>query len=326
MPIVGVFVAFLFGWPSMAQQNLGQSKAAANNPAQDQRPAPPATPSIIPSITAPCSQAEPCYAQENAPEKAFPWPIRPEWVIVYITAIYVFIAWRTLRAIKRQANIMEGQARDAKESGKHTETLAIQAEKQSALTQRQLDLANRPWLCMDSITAATAMEFKQDGSCSIFFNCQIRNVGHSVAQHVMLTIEPILSGTDNMLEVKERISTQLKRPVENAFEHGKLIFPTQGLIDRVLVHIPPKRLSEAIEKSPFMDGGKQIKGLGIELFVCLDYQSTLDPARHHQTQNIYLLGHSPGNAPISGLFMPSAKIYPQQHMVLTFKGFGAYAD
>ena len=66
--------------------------------------------------------------------------------------------------------------------------------------------------------------------------------------------------------------------------------------------------------------------IGIELFVCFDYQSTLDPARHHQTQSIYLLGYKgPGNT-VNGLFMPSQRFYPQPDIILTFKGFGAYAD
>jgi hypothetical protein len=50
---------------------------------------------------------------EEAPLPRF---ARPEWVIVYITAVYVLISGLTLRAIKRQADTMDTQANDARAS------------------------------------------------------------------------------------------------------------------------------------------------------------------------------------------------------------------
>jgi hypothetical protein len=135
-------------------------------------------------------------------------------------------------------------------------------------------------------------------------------------------IEPIINGVDNPVEVRARISEQLKRPIDSSFDHGKLIFPTQGTTDRYPVVIRPENLAKALERSPFKDrDGSMIKGIGLEIFVCFDYQSTLDPSKHYQTQSMYLLSYR-GN----GLFIPSTKSYGMDGLILTFKGFGAYAD
>jgi hypothetical protein len=89
--------------------------------------------------------------------------------------------------------------------------------------------------------------------------------------------------------------------------------------------IPRETINKALDNSPFRgDGDVQIRGFGLEIFVCLDYQSTLDPTKHHQTQSCYLIAHKEGGM-MSGLFVPS-RIYPADEIGLTFKGFGAYAD
>jgi hypothetical protein len=62
-----------------------------------------------PLETHPCSQNEPCWTKDAAAEKALPRWRRPEWVIVYVTVIYAFLAGLTLLAIKLQASIMERQ-------------------------------------------------------------------------------------------------------------------------------------------------------------------------------------------------------------------------
>jgi hypothetical protein len=207
-------------------------------------------------------------------------------------------------------------------AGTHTEKLSQQAVRQSDLTQRQFDLANRPWISIDVVKAASNLEFRENGDVLIFFIYQIRNVGHSVAQHISPWIEPIITGVDNPVEVRARISEQLKRPIDSYFDHGKLIFPNQVITDRYPVMIRPEKLVQALEKSPFKDRDQSvIRAIGLEIFVCFDYQSTVDPSRHHQTQSMYLLSYR-GN----GMFLPSQKSYGMDGLGLVFKGFGAYAD
>jgi hypothetical protein len=265
-------------------------------------------------------------SQDQAAEKPLPRFERPEWVIVYVTVVYAFIAWLTLLSIKRQANTMDKQFADAKESGKHTETLAQQAVKQSNLTQRQLDLTNRPWVCLDSIIPASDFTFKDSGEAVIFFRYQIRNVGHSVAQHLHLWIEPIVTGVHNPVEVKERISALLRKPIDSVFDHGKLIFPSQIIVDNYPVLIRKEVVDAAVKNSQFKDGDKQLPCFGFELFVCFDYQSTLDATIHHQTQSMYILAHADPRGFSSGAFYPSQRVYRAAEMSVGYKGYGAYAD
>jgi hypothetical protein len=208
-------------------------------------------------------------------------------------------------------------------AGTHTETLAAQAVKQSSLTQRQLDLANRPWICIDSVTPASDMTFKDSGEAVIFLTYQLRNVGHSVAQHLQPWFEAIITGIHNPVEVRDRISAQLKKPINSAFDHGKLIFPSQVIVDAYPVLIRKEVIQDAIKNSPFKQADdKRMPCFGLELFVCFDYQSTLDPAIHHQTQSMYILAHS---GPGGGAFYPSQRVYKANEIRVAYKGHGAYA-
>jgi hypothetical protein len=325
--VVAVIASAMQATSPVSNNTVTPTSQKVENYNQNQRPIPPTHVVIDPSAATEHFKTESANTVVSSAEKPLPRFLRPDWVIVYITAIYSLIAWFTLLSIKRQADTMARQAEDSKKSGKHTETLAEQAVRQSDLTQRQLDLTNRPWLAIDFVNAASSLEFKQDGSCWIFLGYRVRNVGHSVAQHVQPWVEVVINGVDNMLEVKERISAQLRKPVSSNFDHGRLVFPTQSLVDSYPVHISPERMSKALDNSPFQENdGSRIRGIGIELFVCFDYQSTLEPSRHHQTQSIYLLGYAGPNNAVSGLFMPTRRIYPQTELTLTFKGFGAYAD
>ena len=212
-------------------------------------------------------------------------------------------------------------------AGTHTETLAAQAVKQSSLTQRQLDLANRPWICIDSVKPVTDLTFKDSGEAVIFFAYQIRNVGHSVAQHLQPWIEPIITGIHNPVEVMARISAQLKKPIDSAFDHGKLIFPSQIIVDTYPVLIRKEVVDDAIANSPFKEqGDKQVPCFGLELFVCFDYQSTLDPTIHHQTQSMFMLSRADPRGLAMGTFFPSQRVYRVNEISVGYKGYGAHAD
>ena len=80
---------------------------------QKQTNPPPATHVVIDPPYPPVNKLQslaPSVAQENP----VPWPVRPEWVIVWVTMAYVYVSWRTLKAIARQANTMDTQASDAR--------------------------------------------------------------------------------------------------------------------------------------------------------------------------------------------------------------------
>jgi hypothetical protein len=247
-------------------------------------------------------------------------------IIAALTGIAISLQAREMArstgVMRNQWTTMQGQLSQMQTDGNHTKQLAEQAVRQSDLTQRQFDLANRPWIAIDFVKAASNLEFREGGDVLIWLSYRIQNVGHSVAQHISPWIEPIISGVDNPVEVRARISEQLKKPKNSPFDHGKLIFPNGVIIDRYPLMIRPEALVKALDKSPFKNpDGSVVRGIGLELFVCFDYQSTLDSSKHHQTQSLYLVAYR-GN----GLFVQSQKSYGVDGLTLTFKGFGAYAD
>jgi hypothetical protein len=115
-----IFVALLSGRPCVAVQQQGSTHAEQNEPSHAPQPVPPTHVVIDPPIPAPSSQQlSETHTNESA-DISLPGWRRPEWVIVYVTALYCFIAWLTLRPIKKQADLMERQAADAKKSGADT--------------------------------------------------------------------------------------------------------------------------------------------------------------------------------------------------------------
>ena len=99
------------------------------------------------------------------------------------------------------------------------------------------------------------------------------------------------------MEVRARISEQLKNPIDSYIDHGKLIFPNQVVIDHYPVLIRPETLANALEKSPFKDrNGSPIRGMDLRF------------------------------SSVMGLFIPANKSYGMDGLILNFKGFGAYAD
>jgi len=63
--------------------------------------------------------------------------LSPEWVIVYITAIYVVISGLTLKAIKRQADLMSSQATDMENQVAEMKKQAVHMEGQLRLQEVQ---------------------------------------------------------------------------------------------------------------------------------------------------------------------------------------------
>ena len=93
----------------MAEKQQGKTHAEQNQSAQAQQPSPPAQTLVEPSNAAPYSDAEPGNAEQTPPEKPLPRFLRPEWIVVYITAVYVVITAFMLVVIKQQADQMERQ-------------------------------------------------------------------------------------------------------------------------------------------------------------------------------------------------------------------------
>jgi hypothetical protein len=148
LAIFAVVGAFLCVWPSMAENYQSDSHTAKPKPDEQKHIIPPTH--VVTDPPLPASnpgQPEPDQSQPNTPEQNLPRFERPEWVIVYITIAYAFIAWLTLLAIKRQANTMETQA---KEDRKSATAAAITTADTLAAIRRQADSMEKQAIHMES--------------------------------------------------------------------------------------------------------------------------------------------------------------------------------
>src|SRR5262249_41670297 len=102
--------AHSFGWPEMAKGQDPTANTKAKNTKQSEGAVP--THVIIdPPLPKIEFQSGSGNNQDKSVDSPLPRFIRPEWIIVYVTTIYVWITWRMLKAIKRQADLLDNQAR-----------------------------------------------------------------------------------------------------------------------------------------------------------------------------------------------------------------------
>jgi hypothetical protein len=93
----------------VAKDHQGKPDTQPNQANQSQNIVLPTHTMLDPSLATIHGKSVPKDGKETAEEKPLPRFARPEWVIVYITAVYVVISGLTLRAIKKQARQMELQ-------------------------------------------------------------------------------------------------------------------------------------------------------------------------------------------------------------------------
>jgi hypothetical protein len=151
--ILACLAGFLFGWPCVAENQQRSSHAANHVASQNNQLAPPTHVIIDPPIPPPSGQSKPADQSNESQEKLLPRFMRPEWVIVYVTVAYSLITLFMWLTIKRQANIMEDQAKDARDSSTAAavtteETLKVIREQATQL-ERQVKASHdglRAWI------------------------------------------------------------------------------------------------------------------------------------------------------------------------------------
>ncbi len=163
--------ALLLGQPAAAESQEVAARAKAHGANVTQNPASAAGASAVPPIDTPCTGAKPAQDKSDATEKPLPQFLRPEWITVYITAIYVLIAYLTLHAIKRQSDLMKDQAKDARESAT---TAAVTAQQTLEALRRQVDSME------NSERGRIAIEISRRGEFSLQFNA--KNIGKTNAR------------------------------------------------------------------------------------------------------------------------------------------------
>lgn len=137
--LVILLVRTLSGRPRVAEHKQTSTHAGKHQTSGYEAVVPPMS-AVIDQPPRPCSEKDPCWTKDASPEKSLPRFLRPEWVIVYITVLYAFIAWLTLIAIKRQANTMDQQSKDARDSAA---SAALVTEETLAALKRQADAMDR---------------------------------------------------------------------------------------------------------------------------------------------------------------------------------------
>ncbi len=232
----------------------------------------------------------------------------------------VCAAVRTLRAIESQATLMERQAKTMEDQ---TEEL----KKTVTSTERQLELTHRPWISAD-VNIASDLTFDERG-CVLMLNVGITNVGHSVAKHVGLWVQFVISSIDDVRSAHEALCAAIKQPTDS-HDYGWMLFPNQAVTEKQrLVIARPEDIQRGLAKER-LNGSNTI---GLHLIGCIDYQSTFNPNKRHQTRFVYLVvrvdipeGVGRGAfdpTPITGAFDPSVGSYGRIVIIPTMHGASA---
>lgn len=233
--------AIFFWWPQMAERQ----DSSGNNPTQStqygQRIVPPTPVNPSPSIPGANSSKPQSNTGTGSPPEGKPLPrfLGPEWVIVYVTAIYTLFAVFQWLTIRRQANSLDRQikeARDSSEASARTaadtleaiRTQAAHMERQAALMERQLEMAERPWL---------SVEIFPDGDIrydhlGIIIPVRIEFTNSGKTPAVDIDIEPIfycLGGDRNPQKIRDTLirNMRVNRNLTSytAFPGGKETIP-----------------------------------------------------------------------------------------------------
>jgi hypothetical protein len=219
-----------FSWPQIALSQDDATKTKQHQLDRDKRVTPPAHVIIDPPFPLAMPKPEPIKTQNESKDKPLMWFIKSEWVIVYVTAIYALIAWLTLKAIKRQGNLMERQAEEAREST--TKSISIAAQAANAATKavevsgaqlRQVESQTRPWIGLDTdVGIQTGPLFvDNEGNVTTTINITARNYGSYPGQKVFCAARLVVTS-----DLNDVFAEESRIPAESIPENaGSVVFP-----------------------------------------------------------------------------------------------------
>jgi hypothetical protein len=197
--VVVAIGANLFGGPQVPKGQNARPGATDQQSGGNKKPVPPVR--VIIEEPVPTIRTQPAANNDTTQpkEKPIPWFIKPEWVIVYVTAVYAIIAGLTLKAIKRQADSLKQQVEDARRvnadnAGNASRTLeAIQRqadtmERQSTVLERSVRAAetNAEAAVLAANTAKRALEISE--RADILVNRVVISSGGLISLDTAITV------------------------------------------------------------------------------------------------------------------------------------------
>jgi hypothetical protein len=232
-------------------------------------------------------------------------------VAACVTGYFIFQQFKEMSA---QTDLSSSAAKQARIDAKDA---AIAITKQLTIAQQQAKAAQtsvvaiqnqtvqqeRPWIAL-SVTPGPDFSFDVDKGGIVFVKFTLTNVGHSLAEFV--SVWPALSMNANWNDVETKTCSIPKAPINAKSDYGYLIFPGQTITDSIPAAATPEAVRKAIKNSPFQ--GDAFHGaVVIDVVVCVDYKSTLDPL-HHQTRIVRgLLYRGPITGTLAGAFVPNTR-------------------
>jgi hypothetical protein len=191
--------------------------------------------------------------------------------------------------VERQLRITQQQANAAQKS--------VEAIQSQTITQE------RPWIAV-SIEPPPDFTYDDKNGAILMLKFALTNTGHSVAKFVSVWTD--LPMNANWSKAQEKTCSIPKLAQNAKSDYGYLIFPGQTVYDSIPAHATAEQVREAINNSPFQ--GDAFHGaVGIDVIMCVDYKSTIDPL-HHQTRLVRLLVYADSKTGFSaGGFLPNRR-------------------
>lgn len=219
-----------------------------------------------------------------------------------------------VRAMQEQITEMSIQSALMASTVTHTEELAKQAVSQTKLTQKQLELSQRPWISVTRIPQQ--LRFQPDAA---FLGCvyKLGNCGASVAWNISIWAELVPTEKD-WHPVLQKLQEVMTMPVNANSDYGYVLFPNEIMTHYQPAMLPRADLDISIKNDTFKGTGK----VGFYLVGCIDYRSHASPD-HYRTSFVDLVGYTDSSGRVMGAFDPTQQIHSP--IVLTPHGHGASA-
>jgi hypothetical protein len=274
--------------------------------------------------------------------------------LILIGYFGVRAAVRTLRAIERQAHLMQEQNIEAKEANARATTFAhgnlVNLEVQGQLMRRQADLmegqlgemqeaakqaarqlglTERPWIS-PSVSIVSPLTADENG-IHLTLRVQLTNVGNSPAVGIWITPTLFLSSMSDLGIVGERkriCDQALNVPVDDL---GQILFPsaTPAFAQDWVVHATAEHVKKSsvggVKRGIVVDNIYANGMYSSQIILCISYRSTLDPTARHYTAPIYNLSMIDPANPKDMRALPSQTTIPLERLRLSGTIFGTIA-